>query len=225
MKKITGVIALMLITSMVMAQDKIPGKLRVGLYANAGTSSLVQGMGMNMNMYSRGYGGYYANDMTMYNYTGSWGGGVNLTVPLHQRWSFVGNLGYMNRGANYGEMYSSYDSRYRFSYLDIWAMGQYNNIPKGPVKFTAVLGLTESTLLSAKDEPSGTYQDMMDNVNRVDIGMVLGPGLEFGLKKGAIQTRLLYTYGFMNVFRGMYYDSGMHSNNAAFLLQAGYLFN
>ena len=66
----------------------------------------------------------------------------------------------------------------------------------------------------------------MDNVNRVDIGMVLGPGLEFGLKKkGAIQTRLLYTFGFMNVFRGMYYDSGMHANNAAFLLQVGYLFN
>jgi hypothetical protein len=55
--------------------------------------------------------------------------------------------------------------------------------------------------------------------------MVLGPGLEFGLKKGAIQTRLLYTYGFMNVFSGMYYDSGMQSNNAAFLLQVGYIFN
>ena len=218
MKKIKGVIVLMLITSVVTAQDETPAKLRVGLYANAGTSSLVQGMGMNMNM--------YGNNRTMYNYAGSWGGGVSLSVPLHQRWSFVGNIGYMNRGANYGEMNSSYDSRYRFSYLDVWAMGQYNNLPKGPVKFTAVLGLTESTLLSAKDEPAGTNEEMMDNVNRIDIGMVLGPGLEFGLKKkGAIQTRLLYTYGFMNVFRGVYYDNGMHSNNAAFLLQVGYLFN
>ena len=216
MKKIKGVIVLMLITSIVTAQDETPAKLRVGLYANAGTSSLVQGMGMNMNM--------YGNNRTMYNYAGSWGGGVSLSVPLHQRWSFVGNIGYMNRGANYDEMNSSYDSRYRFSYLDVWAMGQYNNLPKGPVKFT-VLGLTESTLLSAKDERSGTNGEMMDNVNRVDIGMVIGPGLEFGLKKkGAIQTRLLYTYGFMNVFRGVYYDSGMHSNNAAFLLQVGYLF-
>lgn len=210
MKKIKGVIVLMLITSIVTAQDETPAKLRVGLYANAGTSSLVQGMGMNMNM--------YGNNRTMYNYAGSWGGGVSLSVPLHQRWSFVGNIGYMNRGANYDEMNSSYDSRYRFSYLDVWAMGQYNNLPKGPVKFT-VLGLTESTLLSAKDERSGTNGEMMDNVNRVDIGMVIGPGLEFGLKKkGAIQTRLLYTYGFMNVFRGVYYDSGMHSNNAAILL-------
>lgn len=225
MKTTLGVIAFTLAATLLAAQDTTHSKLRVGLYANAGTSSLVQGMGMNMNMYGSGYGGIYGNDMTMYGYSGSVGGGINFTVPLHQRWSFVGNLGYMNRGASYGEMYSSFDSRYRFSYLDIWAMGQYNNIPKGAVKFTAVLGLTESTLLSAKDEPSGTYQDMMNNVNRVDIGMVLGPGLEFGLKKGAIQTRLLYTYGFMNVFRGMYYDSGMHSNNAAFLLQAGYLFN
>ena len=226
MKTTIGIIAFTLATTFLAGQDTTPAKLRVGLYANAGTSSLVQGMGMNMNMYGSGYGGMYGNNRTMYNYAGSWGGGVNLTVPLHQRWSFVGNIGYMNRGANYGEMNSSYDSRYRFSYLDVWAMGQYNNLPKGPVKFTAVLGLTESTLLSAKDEPAGTNEEMMDNVNRIDIGMVLGPGLEFGLKKkGAIQTRLLYTYGFMNVFRGVYYDNGMHSNNAAFLLQVGYLFN
>lgn len=224
MKKIRGVVMMMLISSIGIAQDKVPNKLRVGLYANAGTSSLVQGMGMNMNMYGSGYNGMNGN-MTMYNYAGSWGGGMNLTVPLHQRWSFVGNVGYMNRGANYGEMNSTYNDRYRLSYLDLWAMGQYNSLPKGPVKFTAVLGLTESTLLSAKDEPSGSTQEMMDNVNRVDIGMVVGPGLEFGLKKGAIQTRLLYTYGFMNVFSGMYYDSGMQSNNAAFLLQVGYIFS
>lgn len=103
-------------------------------------------------------------------------------------------------------------------------MRQYNNLPKGPVKFTAVLGLTESTLLTARDKTTSSSTDMMDNTNRIDVGMVLGPGLEFGLKKGAIQTRLLYTYGFMNVFSGMYYDSGMQSNNAAFLLQVGYIF-
>ena len=227
MKKIKGVIVLMLITSIVIAQDNVPVKLRVGAYVNGGTSSLVQGMGMNMNMYSSGYGGMYGSNMTMYNYTGSVGGGVSLTVPLHPHWSFVGNLGYMNRGANYGEMSSSsYNSHYRLSYIDVWALGQYNNIPKGPVRFTASFGLTESTLISARNETSMSNQNMMDNVNRVDFGMVLGPGLEFGLKrKRAIQARLLYTYGFMNVFKGMYYESGMHSNNAAFLLQLGYLFN
>ena len=226
MKKLKGIIVLMLITSLVMAQDTVSKKLRVGIYANGGTSSLVQGMGMNMNMYSSGYS-MYGSNMTMYNYTGSVGGGVSLTVPLHPHWSFVGNMGYMNRGANYGKMNSSsYNSRYRFSYIDVWALGQYNNLPKGPVKFTASFGFTESTLISARNETSLSNGSMMDNVNRVDIGMVLGPGLEFGLKKkGAIQTRLLYTYGFMNVFRGMYYDSGMQSNNAAFLLQLGYLFN
>lgn len=223
-----GVIELMLIASMVVAQDNVPAKLRVGVYVNAGTSSLVQGMGMNMNMYmyGSGYGGTYGNNMTMYNYTGSVGGGLSLTAPIHQRWSLVGNLGYMNRGANYGTINSPYTSRYRFSYIDVWALGQYNNIPKGPVKFTASFGLTESTLISARDETSLSNGSMMDNVNRVDIGMVLGPGLEFGLKKkGAIQTRLLYTYGFRNVFRGMYYENGMRSSNAAFLLQVGYLFN
>lgn len=226
MKRIKGVIILMLITSMVIAQDKVLNKLRLGLYANGGTSSLVQGMGMNMNMYGSGYGGMYGNDMTMYDYRGSLGGGVSLTIPVHQRWSLVGNVGYMNRGANYGDMYSSYDSRYRLSYIDVWAMGQYNNLPVGRVKFLASLGLTESTLISARDETSMGNESIMDNTNRVDIGMVLGPGLEFGLKKkGTIQTRLLYTYGFMSVFRGMYFDSGMHSNNAAFTLQLGYLFN
>lgn len=227
MKTTMGVFVFCLATTLAAAQDYTPAKLRVGLYANAGTSSLVQGMGMDMNMYRSGYGSMYGSNMPMYNYAGSFGGGVSFTVPLHPRWSFVGNVGYMNRGANYGNMNSStYNSRYRFSYLDVWAMGQYNNLPKGPVKFTAVLGLTESTLLSATNEDSGTNQDMMDNVNRVDLGMVLGPGLEFGLKKkGAIQARLLYTFGFMNVFRGMYYDSGMHSNNASFLLQVGYIFN
>ena len=227
MKKVLVVTILFLTTILLAAQDKTPARLKVGLYANAGTSSLVQGMGMNMNMYGSGYGGVYGSNMTMYNYSGSVGGGVSLTVPLHQRWSFVGNVGYMNRGANYGDMNSSsFNSRYRLSYIDIWALGQYNNLPKGPVKFTASFGLTESTLISARDETSLSNGSMMDNVNRVDIGMVLGPGLEFGLKKkGAIQTRLLYTYGFMNVFRGMYYDSGMQSNNAAFLLQVGYLFN
>lgn len=213
-------------SNLLMAQENTSTKVRFGVYANGGTSSLVQGMGMNMNMYGSGYSGMNGN-MPMYNYASSWGGGLSLTAPLHPRWSFVGNVGYMNRGANYGTMSSSvYNSSYRFSYLDVWAMGQYNNLPKGPVKFTAVLGLTESTLLSATNEDSGTNQNMMDNVNRVDLGMVLGPGLEFGLKKkGAIQARLLYTFGFMNVFRGMYYDSGMHSNNAAFLLQVGYIFN
>ena len=227
MKKIKGIIVLMLLTSLVMAQDKVSRKLRVGVYANGGTSSLVQGMGMNMNMYGSGYGGMYGGNITMYSYTGSVGGGVSLTVPLHPHWSFVGNMGYMNRGANYGEMNSSsYNSRYRFSHIDVWALGQYNNLPKGSVKFTASFGLTESTLISARYETSLSNGSMMANLNRVDVGMVLGPGLEFGLKKkGAIQTRLLYTYGFMNVFRGMYYDSGMQSNNAAFLLQLGYLFN
>ncbi len=227
MKKIKGVIILMLITSIVIAQDNVPAKLRVGIYANAGTSSLVQGMGMNMNMYGSGYGGMYGSNSTMYNYTGSVGGGVSLTVPLHERWSFVGNLGYMNRGANYDEMNSSsYNSRYRLSYIDVWAMGQYNNVPKGPVKFTTSFGLTQSTLVSARVETSTVTTNMMGNMNRVDIGMVLGPGLEFAMKKkGAIQTRLLYTYGFRTAFTGMYYDSGMRSNNAAFLLQVGYLFN
>ncbi len=227
MKKVLVVTILLLTTILLAAQDKTPARLKVGLYANAGTSSLVQGMGMNMNIYGSGYGRTYGNDMAMYNYSGSVGGGVSLTVPLHQRWSFVGNVGYMNRGANYGDMNSSsFNSRYRFSYIDIWALGQYNNLPKGPVKFTASLGLTESTLISARKETNLSNENMMDNMNRVDIGMVLGPGLEFGLKKkGAIQTRLLYTFGFMNVFRGMYYDSGMQSNNAAFLLQVGYLFN
>lgn len=37
---------------------------------------------------------------------------------------------------------------------------------------------------------------------------------------GAIQTRLLYTYGFRAAFMGMYYENGMHSNNAAFLLSS-----
>lgn len=224
MKTTIGIIILCLVTTYLRAQDETKSNMNIGLYANGGASSLVQGMGMNMNMYGNGYSGMNSN-MTMYSYAGSWGGGMSLTVPLHQRWSFVGNVGYMNRGANYGEMNSSYSNSYRLSYLDLWAMGQYNSLQKGPVRFTAVLGLTESTLLSAKAEPSGTTQEMMDNVNRVDIGMVVGPGLEFGLKKGAIQTRLLYTYGFMNVFSGMYYDSGMHSNNAAFLLQVGYIFS
>ncbi len=227
MKKIKGVIILMLIASIVIAQDNFPAKLRVGVYANGGTSSLVQGMGMNMNMYSSGYGGMFGSNMTMYNYMGSVGGGVSLTVPLHPHWSFVGNLGYMNRGANYGEMNSSsYNSHYRLSYIDVWALGQYNNIPKGPVKFIASFGLTQSTLISARNETSIGTVNMMDNMNRIDIGMVLSPGLEFALKKkGAIQTRLLYTYGFRTVFRGMYYENGMRSNNAAFLLQVGYLFN
>lgn len=218
-------IAIAFIAISVIAQDTSRVKIRVGLYANAGTSSLVQGMGMNMNMYSGGAGGYNSSNMTMYNYVGSWGGGVNLILPLHQRWSLVGNVGYMNRGANYSESYSSNEFGYRFSYLDVAVMGQYNSLPKGAVKFTAVLGLTESTLLAANAHSSGTNQNMMDNVNRADVGMVLGPGLEVGLKeKAALQVRLLYTYGFMNVFRGMYSTNGMDSNNAAFLLQIGYLF-
>jgi Outer membrane protein beta-barrel domain len=226
MKTTMGVFVFCLATTLAAAQDYTPAKLRVGLYVNAGTSSLVQGMGMDMNMYRSGYGGMYGNNMTMYNYTGSFGGGVSLTVPLHPRWSFVGNVGYMNRGANYGTMNSStYNSRYRLSYIDVWALGQYNNIPKGPVKFTASWGLTESTLISANDETPTGYTGMMSNVNRIDIGMVLGPGLEFGLKKkGAIQAKLLYTFGFMNVFQGMYYDNGMRSNNAGFLLQVGHFF-
>lgn len=223
MKKIAAVFSLLFYTSLLVAQDKTPAKVRAGLYVNAGTSSLVQGMGMNM--YSNSY---YGSNITMYRYTGSFGGGVSLTVPLQQRWSFVGNLGYMNRGANYMDMdlnSSTYDSRYRFSYIDVWAMGQYNNMPKGPVKFTASFGLTESTLVSGRNETPMGSTNMMDNVNRVDIGMVLGPGLEFALKKKrAIQTRLLYTYGFRNAFTGMYYQNGMHSNNAAFILQVGYLF-
>lgn len=133
----------------------------------------------------------------------------------------------MNRGANYGDMNSSsYNSGYRLSYIDVWALGQYNNIPKGPVRFTGSFGLTESTRISARNETSMSNQNMMDNVNRVDFGMVLGPELEFALKKkGAIQTRLLYTYGFRTALTGKYYESGMRSNNTAFLLQVGYLFN
>ncbi|MEO5600006.1 MAG: porin family protein [Cyclobacteriaceae bacterium] len=229
MKKINGTIVLMLVASVIAAQENIPTKLRIGLYANGGISSLVQGMGMNMNMYSSGYGSMYGNNMTMYDYMGSVGGGISLTVPFHQQWSFVGNLGYMNRGARYGDMYSSSSSlHYRLSYLDAWVFGQYNNLPKGPVKFTASLGFTQSTLLTAENKTDQTdtlNRSMMDNTRSVDVGMVLGPGLEFGLKRGAaIQARLLYNYGFMNVFKGMYYESGMHSNNAVFLLQVGYLF-
>lgn len=226
MKKIKGVIMLMLIISIAAAQDKVPAKLSVGIYANGSASSLVQGMGMNMNMYNSGYGGMYGSNTTMYNFTSSVGGGVSLTVPLHQHWSFVGNLGYMNRGANYNGINSSDNSRYRFSYLDFWALAQYNNVPKGPVKFIASLGVTESTLLSARNETSVSNQKMMANMNAVDIGMVLGPGMEFNMKKkGAIQIKLLYNYGFMNVFRGSYYENGMRSNNALLSLHVGYIFN
>jgi hypothetical protein len=134
----------------------------------------------------------------------------------------------MNRGAQYGltSNYTTNNSRYRLSYIDTWLFGQYNSLPKGSVKFTASFGLTQSILISAKDETSTSAVNMMDNMNRVDIGMVLGPGLEFAMKKkGSIQVKLLYNYGFINVFSGMYYDSGMQSNNAMFLLQAGYIFN
>lgn len=145
MKSTLVIITLALTAISLVGQDRTDSKLRVGLFANAGTSSLVQGMGMNMNMYRN----VNSSSNTMYNYAGSWGGGISLTIPLQKRWSFVGNIGYMNSGANYGQMYTAYDSRYRFSSLDVWAMGQYNSQPKGQVKFTAVLGLTESTLLSA----------------------------------------------------------------------------
>lgn len=132
----------------------------------------------------------------------------------------------MNRGANYNAINSSDNSRYRFSYIDFWALAQYNNIPKGPVRFIASLGLTESTLLSARNETSVSSQNMMANMNAVDIGMVLGPGMEFRMKKkGAIQIKLLYNYGFMNVFRGAYYENGMRSNNAMLSLYVGYIFN
>ena len=228
MKKINVVIALMLVTAIAAAQDRAPANLRVGLYTNAGTSSLVQGMGMNMNMYGNGYGNMSGSNMPMYGYGASVGGGVSLGFPLNNQWSINGNLGYMNRGVQYGitSNYSTNSSRYRLSYIDTWLLGQYSTLPKGAMKFTASIGLTQSTLISAKDETSTNTVDMMDNMNRVDIGMVLGPGMEFSMKKkGAIQIKLLYNYGFMNAFRGMYYDSGMHANNAAFLLQVGYLFN
>lgn len=114
MKTIVTIFLLSLVVMKMSAQDAASSRLRIGAYLNGGTSSLVQGMGMNMNMYN--YGSMNSNSM-MYNYAGSWGGGVSFTVPLHQRWSFVGNLGYMNRGANYGEMNSSYNSQYRLSYL------------------------------------------------------------------------------------------------------------
>ena len=228
MKKLNVVIALMLVTAIVSAQDEAPSNLRVGLYANAGTSSLVQGMGMNMNMYGNGYGNVSGSNMPMYGYGASVGGGVSLGFPLNNQWSINGNIGYMNRGVQYGitSNYSANNSRYRLSYIDTWLLGQYSTLPKGTTKFTASIGLTQSTLISAKDETSTNTVNMMDNMNRVDIGMVLGPGMEFGMKeKGAIQIKLLYNYGFMNAFRGMYYDSGMHANNAMFLLQMGYIFN
>ncbi len=228
MKKIKGIIVLMLITSLVMAQNKVSRKLRVGVYANGGTSSLVQGMGMNMNMYGNGYGNVSGSNMPMYGYGASVGGGVSLGFLLNNQWSINGNLGYMNRGVQYGitSNFSANSSRYRLSYIDTWLLGQYSTLPKGAMKFTASIGLTQSTLVSAKDETSTNTVNMMDNMNRVDIGMVLGPGMEFSMKeRGAIQIKLLYNYGFMNAFRGMYYDSGMHANNAMFLLQIAYIFN
>jgi hypothetical protein len=227
MKKIVLTFTILLSAALLAAQDKTPTKLRIGLYVNAGTSSLVQGMGMNMNMYGNGYGNMNGTNM-LYNYSPALGGGVSLGFPLSDRWSINGNFGYMNRGAQYGltSNYTTNNSRYRLSYIDTWLFGQYNSLPKGSIKFTASLGLTQSIMISAKDETSASTVNMMDNMNRVDIGMVLGPGMEFAMKKkGAIQAKLLYNYGFMNVFSGTYYDSGMQSNNAMFLLQVGYIFN
>ena len=84
MKTIIAIFSLSLVATLLAAQDVMPSKLKIGLYANGGISSLVQGMGMNMNMY--GYGGMYGSNITMYNYISSVGGGVSLTVPFHQRW-------------------------------------------------------------------------------------------------------------------------------------------
>ena len=226
MKTITGILMLLFLATVLAAQDQAPkNKLRVGVYANAGASSLVQGMGMSMNMYNYGYSNANGNNM-MYGYASAFGGGISLGFPLADRWSINGNVGYMSRGAKYGDTYSTYNSTYRISYIDAWVFGQYNSLPSGTVKFTGTFGLTESTLISANSETTSGNSDMMNNMNRVDIGMVLGPGMEFKLNgKGAIQTKLLYNYGFINVFQGSYYDNGMHSNNAAFLLQVGYLFN
>ncbi len=224
MKTVVGVIVICLLTGQLHAQDTTRPKLKLGVLANGGASSLVQGMGMNMNMYSNGY---YPNgsNMPMYSFTMSWGGGVSLTLPVHQRWSVVSNITYMSRGANYSEMYTSNSAKYRFGYLDIWIMGQYNNVPRNQIKFIGSFGLTESTLLSSYSESSTGNQGMMSNMNPVDVGMVLGPGLEVGLKNGgAIQAKLLYTRGFTNIFNGIYYQSGMHSSNAAILLQVGYVF-
>lgn len=95
MKKLERIIALIFF-AVVSIQVNAQSKFRIGLYATGGTSSLVQGMDMNMHMYNSGFGSTYGNNKTMYNYTGSVGGGVNFTVPIDQRWSFVGNLGYLN---------------------------------------------------------------------------------------------------------------------------------
>ena len=226
MIKLTGLVILLLVASVAVGQEVAPALFKIGLYGNTG----VGGMGNTMSTHHHDQSSLRIGIFPpTQRYTEHLGGGISLTAPIHPRWALVGNFGYMYQGTYYREYYNYryfITSSYRQSSIDVWVLGQYNNVSAGPVRFTAAFGFAQSTLISATHETSTGRRHITSELPRSDLGLALGPGMELSLTQGAIQTRLLYVVGFTDNYSSMNNYSRMHhTSNGAFLLQLGYLFN
>ena len=226
MLKLAGLVILLLTASVVVGQEVPPTRFKIGLYGNTG----VGGMGSTMRSHHHDQGflriGIFPPTQR---YTEHLGGGISLTASFHPQWALVGNIGYMYQGTYFREYYNYryfLTSSYRQSSIDVWALGQYNNVSAGPVRFTAAFGFAQSTLISATHQTGTGRRHITRELPRSDLGLVLGPGMELSLTQGAIQTRLLYVVRFRQNFSGMN-DGGSihHISNGALLLQLGYRFN
>lgn len=157
-----------------------------------------------------------------YNYIFTLGMGGDIGYALSKKVWLHGSVGYLQRGARFKEIGKAGEQRYSLSYIDL---GYYVEAVTGhKARATLLAGLTQSILFSAKEISTGTNANVMSDFKKMDIGFITGPGIVLPLNKNKIRVRILYSYGFRDVFAESHYQDEKGAHNHAFLAQVGYLF-
>lgn len=159
-----------------------------------------------------------------YSLKSSIGTGIKVERLISKKIFIVGGISYVQRGARFDVANGGYSPRYKFDYVDI-NLGLKSYLSnKETIKPFIGLSICESTMLAANriDTYSGT--NLINNVQAIDYGFNLSPGLDFKTKRDDyIQLNLFYSVGFNQVFKGMINNNGISGKNMLFGIQLGYL--
>ncbi len=143
-------------------------------------------------------------------------GGLFVVWPATSRLALQTEILFSRKGAEVGEGGDS--AKIKLNYLDLPVLARVSSEASGGTSFHVFAGPSFGFRLSAKGEGDGEEEDLDDDVERFDLGLVAGAGVEFG--RLIIDGR--YTWGLSDIDKDKSDD--VKVKNRVFSVMAGIRF-